>query len=138
MINSGFYKAEVSLERDLFNELFHSIDFESVAKGRIGNHLVRMDAKGIPIVRTTTKYNIPAHNFSAIHRMVVDGINNTITTNNLHPIPARHFNNALVEVYDCTYSKMSYHSDQCLDLEADSYIGLFLVMLNQMNYRSKT
>lgn len=127
MINSGFYKVELPLERNLFEELFHSIEFESVAKGRMGNHLVRVEAKGIPIVRTTTKYTIPAHNFSAIHHTVVEAINHIITEKSLPNIniPTLNFNNALIEVYDCIYAKMNYHSDQCLDLAADSYIGVF-------------
>lgn len=125
MIDSGFYKIALPLEKNLFTELFHSIDFESLAKGRLGNNLVRVDGKGVPIVRTTTKYNIPAHNFSAVHNIIVDCINNAITNTNLYDIPIPYFNNALIEVYDCSYSKMKYHSDQSLDLAADSYIGLF-------------
>ncbi|MDJ1482357.1 alpha-ketoglutarate-dependent dioxygenase AlkB [Cytophagaceae bacterium YF14B1] len=125
MIDSGFYKIELPLAGNLFEDLFHSIEFESVAKGRMGNHLVRVEAKGIPIVRTTTKYTIPAHNFSAIHHSVVEAINHTITKDSLHSIPPQQFNNALIEVYDCSYAKMNYHSDQCLDLATGSYIGVF-------------
>ena len=125
MSSSEFYKITLDLKTNLFNELFSAIDFEPIAKGRIGNHLVNVNDKGIPIVRTTTKYNIPAHNFSAIHHMIVAFINDTIRKNNLMGIPAQYFNNALIEVYDSNYSKMNYHSDQSLDLDNDSYIGLF-------------
>lgn len=125
MSSSEFYKITLDLKTDLFNELISAVDFESIAKGRIGNHLVNVGDNGIPIVRTTTKYNIPAHNFSANHHMIVECINDTIGKNNLVGIPAQHFNNALIEVYDCNYSKMNYHSDQSLDLDNDSYIGLF-------------
>ncbi|MEA5259822.1 alpha-ketoglutarate-dependent dioxygenase AlkB [Arcicella aquatica] len=126
MNSLGFYKITLPLERDLFNELFNSIDFEDIAKGRIGNHLVNIGDDGIPIVRTTTKYNIPAHNFSAIHHMLIEEINSTIQTNYIdNHFPAMHFNNALIEIYDRDYTKMGYHSDQCLDLDPRSYIGLF-------------
>lgn len=125
MNNSGFYKITLPLETNLFNELFHSIDFEDVAKGRIGNHLVDVGDAGVPIVRTTTKYNIPAHNFSSIHHRLVDCINSTIQNNDTDELPPMLFNNALIEIYDRNYVKMGYHSDQSLDLDAGSYIGLF-------------
>ena len=125
MSSSEFYKITLNLETNLFNELLNVTDFEPIAKGRIGNHLVHVNDHGIPIVRTTTKYNIPAHDFSAIHHMVVDCINDTIGKNNVAGIPTQHFNNALIEVYDSNYAKMNYHSDQSLDLDNDSYIALF-------------
>lgn len=124
MNNSGFYKITLPLEKDLFNELLESADFENVAKGRIGNHLVKVGEKGIPIVRTTTMYDIPANNFSGIHNQIIESLNieNQNINNNL---PFLDFDNALIEVYDCNYMTMKYHSDQSMDLEADSYIGLF-------------
>lgn len=125
MNSLGFHKITLGLKTNLFNELLSVTTFESIAKGRIGNHLVNVDDNGIPIVRTTTKYNIPAHNFSTIHHMIVECINDTIRKDNLTGVPAPYFNNALVEVYDANYSKMNYHSDQSLDLDNDSYIGLF-------------
>lgn len=120
MSNAGFYKITLDLETGLFNELSGATDFETIAKGRIGNHLVNVNEKGVPIVRTTTKYNIPANNFCAIHHMLIERINATV-----EGIPALTFNNALIEVYDASYYKMNYHSDQSLDLADDSYIGLF-------------
>ena len=120
--NTAFYKITLDLKTNLFNELLNVTDFESVTKGRIGNHLVNADENGVPIVRTTTKYNIPAHNFSAVHHNLVDSINNTIKDSAL---PALRFNNALIEVYNASYFKMNYHSDQSLDLDNDSYIGVF-------------
>lgn len=125
MSNAGFYIITPDIETNLFNELLSVTGFETIGKGRIGNHLVNVGDKGIPIVRTTTKYNIPAHNFSAIHHMVVERINDTIRKDNLAGVPAQHFNNALIEVYDANYFKMNYHSDQNLDLAGDSFIGLF-------------
>ena len=122
-MGNAFYKITLDTERNLFNELHTGIDFEPVAKGRIGNHLVHVSDKGIPIVRTTTRYNIPAFNFSPDHHSIVALINDTVAKENL--MPALHFNNALIEVYDATYSKMNFHSDQSLDLDEDSYIGVF-------------
>lgn len=125
MSNTEFYKITLDPSTNLFNELVNATVFESIAKGRIGNHLVNVGDNGIPIVRTTTKYNIPAHDFSAIHHTIVERINETIKQNNLVGIPVQAFNNALIEVYDASYFKMNYHSDQNLDLEDDSFIGLF-------------
>jgi hypothetical protein len=121
----GFYKITLPFESNLFNDLSNSIEFESTAKGRIGNHLLKEDDKGIPIVRTTSKYTIPAQNFCSIHDMIAKSINDTILENSLDKIPMQNFNNALIEVYDSIYSKMNYHSDQSLDLEDDSFIGVF-------------
>lgn len=125
MNSTGFDKITLDLKTNLFSGLFSAIEFETIAKGRIGNHLVKMDDNGIPIVRTTTRYNIPAYNFSTIHHRIVECINNTITENGLPDIPPQDFNNALIEVYDAEYYKMNYHSDQSLDLANDSYIALF-------------
>ena len=41
------------------------------------------------------------------------------------PEEAISFNNALIEIYDKSYFKMKYHSDQALDLEKNSYVALF-------------
>src|SRR5690606_15332802 len=49
-------------------------------------------------------------------------INNTLEAENQ---PKTAFNCGLIEIYDENYTKMGYHSDQNLDLESDSYIGLF-------------
>jgi hypothetical protein len=120
MNNTAFHKITLDTKRNLFPELFSETTFESVAKGRLGNHLVNVDDNGVAIVRTTTKYNIPANNFSATHHMIVKSINDQLAD-----IPAQHFNNALIEVYDASYFKMNYHSDHSLDLADNSYIALF-------------
>ncbi|WP_109435742.1 alpha-ketoglutarate-dependent dioxygenase AlkB [Aquimarina sp. AU119] len=125
MNNTDFYKITLPFGQNLFNKLFNTIEFENIGNGRMGNHLVKVCDSGIPIVRTTTKYNIPAHNFSSIHNMIVDSIKDNIQNENLEYLPSINFNNALIEVYDSKYTKMKYHSDQCLDLISNSYIGLF-------------
>ncbi|HEX8015048.1 MAG TPA: hypothetical protein VF465_07430 [Flavobacterium sp.] len=125
MDNSGFYKITLPLEKNLFNDLLNTASFENVAKGRIGNHLVAISKNGVPIVRTTTLYSIPAHNFSAIHHNIIDSLNETIKKDKRYQLPLLEFNNALIEVYDFNYATMKYHSDQCMDLEMDSFIGLY-------------
>ncbi len=120
MNQDDFIKTTLAFDQNLFHGLSNQINFENVGKGRSGNHLVKIQDKGIPIVRTTTQYNIPAHNFSSIHNRIVNTINNKLE--NLAPI---NFNNALIEIYELSYTKMKYHSDQCLDLASNSYIGLF-------------
>ncbi|QIL42075.1 hypothetical protein G7074_24090 [Pedobacter sp. HDW13] len=125
MSTPGFQKITLSFDINLYEKLITSVDFECVAKGRIGNHLVKIEEKGVPIVRTTTAYHIAAQNFSSIHDFIIEHINFAIKDSELNNLPPVDFNNALIEVYDFNYSKMNYHSDQGLDLDANSYIGLF-------------
>ncbi len=123
MIESEFLNIILPLENNYFEKLSNSIDFENVGKGRIGNHLVKVSDDKIPLVRTTTQYNIPAFKFSNIHNFIENKIIEEFR--NHHNIFIQNFNNALIEVYDINYTKMNYHSDQCLDLERNSYIALF-------------
>lgn len=122
---SEFYKITLPLDINLFDELSNSIEFEKIIKGRIANNLVLKVQNRVPIVRTTSKYNIPAQNFLEIHKKIIKLINESIIANHLTNIPFQHFNNALIEVYDLDYSKMNFHSDQCLDIENNSFIGIF-------------
>ncbi len=124
MSHTAFHKIVLPLERNLFDELFHSTEFESTGKGRLGNHLVRWDGQHIPVVRTTTRYTIPATAFSEIHQSLIELINETLSVEK-KDISFQNFNNALIEVYDAVYSKMGFHSDQALDLEDHSFIALF-------------
>ncbi|WP_106917482.1 alpha-ketoglutarate-dependent dioxygenase AlkB [Chryseobacterium aurantiacum] len=119
-----FYIINLPLEENLFDPLFNSAEFESTGKGRLGNHLVNTNGLLIPIVRTTTRYAIPANAFLSIHHELVDKINDTLQESH-RDVPVQKFNNALIEVYDSTYSKMNYHSDQALDLDSNSFIALF-------------
>ncbi len=123
--DQGFYKFILPLDNNLFPKLSNSVDFEDITKGRKGNHLVARSEQGIPIVRTTTKYTQAAHCFASIHHKIVDKIKSAAQNHNAAPLPELSFNNALIEIYDYNYAKMKYHSDQCLDLEAGSYIALF-------------
>jgi len=122
---SGFYKWNLSLQGDLFNELSSKVDFEDLGKGRKGKHLVKMIDESVPLVRTTSKYEKPAHKFSEAHHLVANAIL-AIAKNEVDlQDTSISFDNALIEIYDKSYFKMKYHSDQALDLEKDSYIALF-------------
>lgn len=123
MNNTEFHKIILPLDQDLFSELSGSVQFEVTGKGRLGNHLVYEGEEGIPLVRTTTNYSIPAHTFSDQHKMIVDSIHANFNDVKQSAIPL--FNNALIEIYDRHYTKMKYHSDQCIDVAKDSYIALF-------------
>lgn len=121
---SDFYTIILPPQQNLFSELLHSADLESTGKGRLGNHLTNMQGQNVPVVRTTTRFNIPAGTFSQIHHRLVAEINDTLLANQTD-IPVQKFNNALIEVYNASYSKMGFHSDQALDLDNNSFIALF-------------
>jgi len=121
----GFYKISLPFENNLFDELSNSIEFVKITNGRLANQLVYIEKNLVPIVRTTSKYYIPAQNFTDIHHLVINTINQTVKKGNLNEFPIQHFNNALIEIYDSQYSKMNYHSDQSLDLEDNSFLGVF-------------
>ena len=99
-----------------FEELLASVLFDDVAKGRRGAVLVKVDAGGIPIVRTTTPYRAPAQPFRDIHDRLAQQIQENASCA---------FNNALVEHYTNVYSTMKRHSDQALDLADESSIAVY-------------
>lgn len=99
-----------------FEELLASVVFDDVAKGRRGTVLVKVDAGGIPIVRTTTPYRAPAQPFRDIHDRLAQQIRGNASCT---------FNNALVEHYTNVYATMKRHSDQALDLADESSIAVY-------------
>jgi hypothetical protein len=102
-----------------FEELLASVRFEDAGKGRQGTVLIKPDETGnIPIVRTTTKYSLPAHRFQSVHDRLARQIQDIASL-------AIGFNNALIEKYTNAYTKMGSHSDQALDLAAESSIAIF-------------
>jgi hypothetical protein len=101
-----------------FDELLAAVPFDDVAKGRRGTVLVKPDARGVPIVRTTTPYPTPARTFRDLH----DRLAEEIRASGALPHP---FNNALVEHYTRAYTSMKRHSDQALDLAAGSSIAVY-------------
>ena len=59
--NQGFYTIELSLENNLFKELSQSIHFENITKGRIGNHLVKVEHEKIPLLHIQFRLIIFCH-----------------------------------------------------------------------------
>ncbi|MEZ0112442.1 hypothetical protein ABH920_006464 [Catenulispora sp. EB89] len=106
-------------EANLFAELSASVSWEDVGKGRRGAVLTRVDeAGGVPLVRTTTRYRSPAQRFRPLHERLAQQIQERAA------IPVG-FNNALIETYTNAYTTMGGHSDQALDLAAESFIAVF-------------
>jgi hypothetical protein len=101
-----------------FEELLGCVQFDDVTKGRRGTVLVKVDASGIPIVRTTTSYCAPAQPFRSIHDRLAQEIRERSSLSHA-------FNNALVEHYTNAYSTMKRHSDQALDLADASSIAVY-------------
>ncbi|WP_232666735.1 alpha-ketoglutarate-dependent dioxygenase AlkB [Pseudonocardia sp. TRM90224] len=103
----------------LFAELSASARVEELGKGRRGAVLVAPDgSRGVPIVRTTTAYTLPAQCFGPAHTALAQQIEAAASL----AIP---FNNALLEIYTRAYPKMGAHSDQALDLHEAGVIALF-------------
>lgn len=104
---------------DWFVELLASVRFEDVGKGRQGAVLTKPDeARGVPLVRTTTKYATPAQCFRPVHEQLARQIQEAAS------LPVE-FNNALIENYTSAYTTMGAHSDQALDLADGSFIAVF-------------
>lgn len=104
---------------DLFAELSASARLEELGKGRRGAVLVATgDPRGVPIVRTTTPYTLPARWFRPIHATLARQIRARASL-------ALSFNNALLEIYTRAYATMRAHSDQALDLDDAGEIALF-------------
>lgn len=131
---SAFHKITLDFNENSFDIFQHSANFVPTGKGRWGNHLVNKVDKGIPIVRTTTNYDIPANYFTHEHLQLIHSIQTAIQHSQLNDIfgfnalneeNALNFNNALIEIYDKSYRKMKYHSDQCLDIADNSMIAIF-------------
>jgi hypothetical protein len=102
-----------------FEELLASVRFDDVTKGRRGAVLVKVDdTGGVPIVRTTTPYRTAAQRFGVIHDRLAHEIRRIAS------LPSE-LDNALVEHYTNAYSTMKRHSDQALDLAAESSIAIY-------------
>lgn len=102
-----------------YEELFASVQWEDVGKGRQGAVIAKVhEAGGVPIVRTTTQYANPTQRFRAVHERLAQRIQESAGL-------SVGFNNALIETYTNAYTKMGAHSDQSLDLADDSLIAVF-------------
>ncbi|MFC9699759.1 hypothetical protein ACFTWD_03510 [Streptomyces sp. NPDC056943] len=118
-ISDEIIACSLPTEENLFAELSASVRWEDVGKGRRGAVLARIDAAGgVPLVRTTTRYSIPAQRFRAVHEQLARQIQERAA------LPVG-FNNALIETYTNAYTKMGSHSDQALDLADESFIAVF-------------
>lgn len=118
-LGNEFRALAVRVAGNPFEELLASVRFDGVCKGRAGTVLVKPDrARGIPIVRTTTKYNVPAQTFKQVHEDLAQQIQDCALLSCC-------FNNALIEHYTNAYATMGFHSDQELDLEDDTFIAVF-------------
>lgn len=137
-----FYKINLNIDKNLFNEINNSYNFDDVTKGRKGTTILKpiIDKNNIelltPIVRTTTIYNKPFQIFNKTINDIVNKINNKFNNkyNNKNNYELKNvneiknnlnLNNALLEVYNYKYKKMKFHSDLALDLQDNSYIALY-------------
>ncbi|MFE4619258.1 hypothetical protein ACFRJ7_24460 [Streptomyces sp. NPDC056747] len=118
-ISDEIISCSLPTEENLFAELSASVRWEDVGKGRRGAVLTRIDETGgVPLVRTTTRYGIPAQRFRAVHERLAQQVEERTAL-------SVGFNNALIESYTNAYTKMGSHSDQALDLADDSCIAVF-------------
>nr|WP_285545422.1 alpha-ketoglutarate-dependent dioxygenase AlkB [Streptomyces lavendulae] len=118
-VPDGIVARALPAGEDLFAELFASVRWEDVGRGRQGAVLTRPDESGgVPLVRTTTRYGSPAQRFRPVHERLARRIREQLA------LPAG-FNNALIENYTDAYRTMGAHSDQALDLADGSFIALY-------------
>lgn len=105
---------------EFFRQLEASATLEPLGTGRSGAILVKPTAdNGIPVVRTTTRYQCAVQKMTELHEQIVTDLKKVCAMESLT------FNNAMFELYTPAYRKMRYHCDQALDLEPQSYIAIF-------------
>lgn len=118
------------LKQDIFQELTTNIHFENITKGRQGAILSDKSDKR-PIVRTTTNYDFPVQYFLPIHKFIQKQIQIQLKNCDIK------FNNAMIDIYDNTYTKMKFHTDQYLDLDDNSFICLYSCYEKEIKYPRK-
>ena len=116
----SFQRYTVHHPENFFQLLHYSVKWEDFSKGRQIAVLHQPEEDSIPVVRTTTVYETPSQPFSPTHETVIKSIQEEATSGK-----DLKFNNAMLEVYDARYTTMTFHTDQALDLDPDSYICLF-------------
>ena len=114
-----FTKFIIDYQKNIFEELSKSIEFDDLIVGRKGANIVDYKNNLVPIVRTTTNYNKPTQKFLPIHYNIIENIKKSSKIEGLE------LNNALIEIYDSQYRTMGFHSDQAMDLAENSYICIF-------------
>lgn len=112
-------------EIDWFQLLSTSVTFEKVGKGRNLANVVLTQNEHHPLVRTTTDYKSPAQQAKPVHYQLIEQIQHVFPSLQLR------FNSLMIEMYDQSYWKMKYHTDQSLDLDPNSFICLFSCYLNK-------
>ncbi|MFE0651148.1 alpha-ketoglutarate-dependent dioxygenase AlkB [Streptomyces sp. NPDC059534] len=118
-ISDGIHSYLLPTEENPFAELSASARWEDVGKGRRGAVLTKTDeTHGVPLVRTTTRYDNPTQRFRAVHERLAHRIQE-------HAALPVGFNNALIETYTNAYTTMGSHSDQALDLADESFIAVY-------------
>ena len=120
-----FRKITIPMGQTIFSSLTEGIRFENSGKGRRSNNIVKVNNHGYPIVRTTTKRSIAPMQFNETHNEIIREINASIRKDHTENMTIIDFNHAMIEVYDQSYRKMKYHSDQCVDIEKQSIFALF-------------
>eukprot|EP00658_Telonema_sp_P-2_P038208 TRINITY_DN27450_c0_g1_i5.p1 TRINITY_DN27450_c0_g1~~TRINITY_DN27450_c0_g1_i5.p1 ORF type:complete len:446 (-),score=77.47 TRINITY_DN27450_c0_g1_i5:233-1570(-) len=117
-MSDHFQRLELNPLDDWFTELMGSVEWEDVGKGRQGVVLVKPGTRGIPVVRTTTRYSAAAQCFGPTHDRLAARIREGASLD-------AEFNNVLVENYTNRYTTMGFHSDQAQDLQNGTHIALF-------------
>lgn len=132
-----FYQGLLSVPNNMFGELANSVKFESIARGREGTNIVKIDNNLVPIVRTTTPYTDSAQNFNQTHNKLIELVCQTFSTSAYTKVKTTDFNNGMCEIYTGEYRKMGWHTDQSLDLEPNSWICIcsFYEDISIKNYR---
>ncbi|AYV86589.1 MAG: hypothetical protein Sylvanvirus4_3 [Sylvanvirus sp.] len=128
MILSGNNESKTNL----FEQLTASLQFEDIAPGRKGANLVAVTKEMnpsnviIPLVRTTSIYTHSSQQMMPIHHKLMKYIQNvSIGESYSNDLKGLEFNHALIEIYQPTYRRMRFHSDQALDLADNSCIGIY-------------
>ncbi len=124
MQDIDFQHFRLDLSGCTFADLAASVEFENIGKGRRATNILLPKKEAYPIVRTTTLYEKAAFVFADIHKNIAEMAQKEVARR-LGSTNIGEFNNGLIEIYEPTYSKMGYHSDQALDLAEGSYIALF-------------
>eukprot|EP00929_Paragymnodinium_shiwhaense_P118255 TRINITY_DN90195_c0_g1_i1.p1 TRINITY_DN90195_c0_g1~~TRINITY_DN90195_c0_g1_i1.p1 ORF type:complete len:809 (+),score=157.25 TRINITY_DN90195_c0_g1_i1:127-2553(+) len=123
--DSCFRSFSIDDEALTFDSLSKGIaNWEVTGKGREGAILVRQCEQGVPIVRTTTKYEKPAHTFGKLHEQLADKILERAAAE-ADVVPAKQLNNCMIERYSHLYKTMGFHSDQAQDLEDGTFVFVF-------------
>jgi hypothetical protein len=111
----GFKITRLNLAEFNFDNLRILNKFEDVAKGRQCAIINRSNA----LIRTTTNYKNPAQEFRNLHTYIDQAIGERLEKSN------GIVNNAMIEIYEPSYRKMGFHTDQAQDLDSNSWIYVY-------------